>query len=322
MLLEVMRVKQFGKERGLEMHSNYESFVDLGRRYVVWFVNASHPLAFYPLTFSFPIVGSFPGLSWFDESRARHFAQQLEGAGWDVNVRGVSAFSTGGWFKDPILSSMFYDHPAKLGLLANTILHESVHATVLLPNQQYFNESLASFIADTMTPHYLAQYYGAESEELKRYLDTMNTSKATTRLLVEAFNALNIVYSSQLDESVKRSEKQRIMDYLMSKLPFEQRPNNATLIGFQLYQAGTEALTRLLEVCQRDWHRFIAATRSIPPDLFPAAQSDRIAEPIEALTRRQCEPFEPARAPLWQSQQLRRKRARQPIQSTSAAARK
>ena len=321
MLSEVLRVKAFGKQRGLEMHSNYESFVDLGRRYVVWFVNASHPLAFYPLTFSFPVVGSFPGLSWFDEERARSFAQRLEQAGWDVHVRGVTAFSTGGWFKDPILSSMFYDHPAKIGLLANTILHESVHATVLITNQQYFNESLASFVAEAMTPHYLEQHYGPDSDELTRYLEAMETGKATTKLLVDAYNALNIVYASQLEESVKRSEKQRIIEYLMSKIPFEQRPNNATLIGFQLYQEGNEEFAQLLRACEGDWHRFLAATHSLPADLFPTEQSNQIAGAIEALTRRGCEPFEPARPPVWQSKQLRRQRARQGAQSPIPARR-
>src|SRR5690606_5007973 len=103
----VPHIKAYALENGLAISDNYDEFVALNRPYVVWFVNASHPLAFYPKTFWFPVVGSFPGLGWFDERTARRHAASLQREGWDVSVRGVRAFSTGGWFGDPIVSSMF-----------------------------------------------------------------------------------------------------------------------------------------------------------------------------------------------------------------------
>ena len=214
-LRQLAKVRAYGEQHGLLMHENYRSYVDLRRPYVVWFVNASHPLAFYPLTFGFPIVGSFPGLSWFDESRALEFKEWLEGYGWDVNVRGVTAFSTGGWFEDPVLSSMFYDHPASVGLFANTILHESVHATVLVADQQYFNESLASFVADTMTPKFLHQVYPDQPELLEVYEKTRSLNRQFVRKLVWTFQQLNLLYQSPIEDWAKLVIKHHVIDQLM-----------------------------------------------------------------------------------------------------------
>ncbi len=194
---QLEHVKTYGSRHGLLMHKNYRDYIQLDQPYVVWFVNGSHPLAFLPLTFTFPIVGSFPGISWFDEQRAIDFKQQLDEGGWDVNLRGVTAFSTGGWFRDPVLSTMYFDHPAQVGYFANTILHESVHATVLVPDQQYFNESLASFVADTMTPPFLAEAYASSPATLAAYEETRKMGEYIIEKLLTTFKELDAVYQSE-----------------------------------------------------------------------------------------------------------------------------
>jgi predicted aminopeptidase len=249
-------VKAYGSRHGLLMHKNYRDYIQLDQPYVVWFVNGSHPLAFLPLTFSFPIVGSFPGLSWFDEQRAIEFKERLETRGWDVNLRGVTAFSTGGWFRDPVLSSMYFDHPAQIGYFANTILHESVHATVLVPDQQYFNESLASFVADTMTPPFLAEAYKNSPETRAAYEETRKTGEYIIERLLTTFKELDTVYQSERSDEAKLAAKTKIIDDLMTEIPFPVRPNNATLIGFQLYQEGTKEFTPgPLQRAANDGHR-------------------------------------------------------------------
>lgn len=294
-LEQLARVKRYGLEHGLLMHENYRSYIDLHRPYVVWFVNASHPLAFLPLTFNFPIVGSFPGLSWFDESRAVEFKDWVASYGWDVNMRGVTAFSTGGWFEDPVLSSMFYDHPASVGLFANTILHESLHATVLVSDQQYFNESLASFVADTMTPNFLKQAYPTKPELLEVYEETRRTSKELIRKLVWTFQQLNLVYQSPMEDWAKLYIKENVIDQLVEEIPFQERPNNATLIGFQLYQEGTAEFLELYATCDHSWHRFIRAVDSLQPEHFDEPQTLNIGHTVRQLTAAQCKPLPPTR---------------------------
>lgn len=307
-LEQLAKVRAYGERHGLLMHENYRSYVDLKRPYVVWFVNASHPLAFFPLTFGFPVVGSFPGLSWFDESRALEFKEWLEGYGWDVNVRGVTAFSTGGWFEDPVLSSMFYDHPASVGLFANTILHESVHATVLVADQQYFNESLASFVADTMTPKFLSEAYPDQPELLEVYEKTRALNRQFVRKLVWTFQQLNLLYQSPIEDWAKLTIKQNVIDQLMEEVPFPERPNNATLIGFQLYQEGTAEFEELFETCARSWPAFIRAVDSLRADHFAEPQTLNIGSAIELLSAAECQPLPSPKQRMGVSRQLELRR--------------
>lgn len=315
-LQQLARVRAYGERHGLLMHENYRSYVDLGRPYVVWFVNASHPMAFLPLTFGFPIVGSFPGLSWFDESRAVEFKEWLETYGWDVNVRGVTAFSTGGWFEDPVLSTMFYDHPASVGLFANTILHESLHATVLVADQQYFNESLASFVADTMTPKFLREAYPDQPKLWKIYDVTRQSNRELIRKLVWTFQQLNLLYQSPIEDWAKLMIKHNIIDQLMAEIPFQERPNNATLIGFQLYQEGTAEFQQLFATCGESWPRFIRAVDSLRAEHFDEPQTLNIGSTVKLLTAARCEPLSHTTMPATISKQVRVRR-RDPSQSPS-----
>lgn len=297
MLEEVLRVKEFGGRHGLSMHENYEEFVQLDRPFVVWFVNASEPLAFVPKTFGFPVVGSFPGLSWFAEDDAREFAADLREDGYDVNVRGVSAYSTGGWFDDPILSSMFEDERGGLGYLVNVLLHESFHATVLVANQQYFNESAASYVAGELAPLYLSERFGPDSEELRDYLTAQKENEDAIELLNYTVALLGAVYQSGRPDEWKRAHKARILKDLQARLDFDDMPNNATLIGFALYHEGTEELRRLRSTCP-SWPAFIEAVGSLTKKHFPEAQTPAFGATIDLLTANACRPFprEPYRA--------------------------
>lgn len=291
LLGEVPRVKQFAVEHGLAINDNYERYVDLRRRYVVWFVTASDPLAFYPVTFSFPVVGSFPGLGWFDETLAEEHAASLSEKGWDVSVRGVRAFSTAGWFSDPILSSMFTDSKNALGYLVNVVLHESLHATVLISNQQYYNESLASFVGDQMTLEYLRRYFGEDSEVMQIYLEEVAEGEQAEALLTARYDELERLYASDATLRDKLLRKQKIMRELYVRLGFDELPTNATLVGTRLYDVGQPEFQRLLVACDRDWNRFIQVTGSVRAQHFEISQQERFAEIVDEMAARGCKPL-------------------------------
>jgi predicted aminopeptidase len=204
LLSDVESVRRFAWQNGLNVAGNYEKYVELDREYPIWFVNASHPLAFRARVFSFPIVGSFPGLAWFHKDDAESFRDALGAKGYDVNMRGVSAFSTGGWFDDPIVWSMLSDRPGALASLVNTVLHESLHATILVKDQQYYNESLAAFVGDTMAAHYLQQRSGQQMPaELRAYLESRRLGQQRARRLNEAYQQLDAVYRSPISDAEK-----------------------------------------------------------------------------------------------------------------------
>ena len=127
MLSEIPRLKAFGEENGLRPTSNYEEYVQLRREAAVYVVSACEPLRFHSLTWSFPIAGDYPYLGWFNRASARDYARRLEGEGWDVDLRGASAYSTLGFFADPVLSTMISARADALGELAEVVLHESAH---------------------------------------------------------------------------------------------------------------------------------------------------------------------------------------------------
>ena len=291
LLSEVPRVKHFALEHGLAISDNYDNYVALHRRYVVWFVNASDPLVFYPKAFWFPIVGSFPGLGWFDEGLAKKHAAALSREGWDVSVRGVRAFSTGGWFSDPILSSMFTDSDNAVGYLVNVILHESLHATVLIKDQQFYNESLASFVGDQMTLEYLSQRFGPNSDVMTTYLEEVAKGEAAEQLLSDRYQELEVLYASELPVREKLLKKQKIMRELYVRLGFDDLPTNATLIGTRLYDVGQLEFAQLLKACGRDWNRFIFVTASVHGQHFEAPQQEQFAGLVSRMAERGCQPL-------------------------------
>lgn len=295
LLNEVPRVKAFALEHGLAINDNYDNYVALDRAYVVWFVNASHPLAFYPKTFWFPIVGSFPGLGWFHEKPAREQAAALARDGWDVSVRGVRAFSTGGWFSDPIVSSMFTDSDNAMGYLVNVILHESLHATVLVSNQQFYNESLASFVGDQMTLLYLSQRFGQDSEEMLMYQERQELGEEVEALLSDRYQELEALYASDLPVYDKLIKKQKIMRELFVRVGFDDLPTNATLLGTRLYDVGQDEFAELFAACNRDWARFISVTGSVKSRQFGAPQQEDFTALLKRMSKNGCQPLEPER---------------------------
>lgn len=316
LLSDVESVRRFAWQNGLNVAGNYEKYVELEREYPIWFVNASHPLAFRARVFSFPIVGSFPGLAWFDKQNAEKFRDSLAAKGYDVNMRGVSAFSTGGWFDDPIVWSMLSDTPGALASLVNTVLHESLHATILIKDQQYYNESLAAFVGDTMAAHYLQQRSGEQMpDELRAYLQNRALGQRRAKRLNEYYQELDAVYTSPLTDAEKYEKKRQIIDRLVQEMRFTRRPNNATLIGFRLYHVGKDDFSELFAACGYSWRRFLAAAGSLDSEDFGEPQRAEFGPVVAALRERGCptevRPLPPFSIPdrRWRSKQRRRQEA-------------
>ena len=160
LLAAIPEIKAYGAGHGLDTRHNYKTFVQLDDDNAVWFVGGSDPLAFKPTNYCFPIVGCFAGLGWFNEDDALADRARLERQGFDAIARPAAAYSTGGWFPDPVLSSMLGDSDDAYPELANVILHESTHATVLVPDEPYFNESFAEYIGDVLTDEWIVEHFG------------------------------------------------------------------------------------------------------------------------------------------------------------------
>ncbi len=288
LLSSIDGIKKYGESQGLKATSNYQDYVHLDRYAAVWVVSACEPLQFKSKEWKFPIVGSFPYLGWFDRDNAVEFGKDLKKEGWDVDVRGAAAYSTLGWFRDAVLSTMIPPGDEALGELVNVILHESVHATVYVSGQAFFNESVASFIADRLTADYL-KARGAEAEkQLKAYLTSEELSKVRTERFHQAYGELALLYSSDRPTEAKLVEKEKLLTQLRADLKYPREINNATLVQFKTYNDGGADFERLYKACKGDWRGFVGSVLKLKPESFEHPQQSDLKSVIDGLIQSGC----------------------------------
>ena len=139
----VLAARTFARERGLDVGGSFASVSHLDGEHNVFVVTAAKRTALEPYTWWFPIVGRVPYKGFFSRARAEAEAAGLRDDGWDTFVRGASAFSTLGWFDDPLLEHQLRHDE---GYLVNLVLHELYHNTFFVAGKAAFNESAANFV--------------------------------------------------------------------------------------------------------------------------------------------------------------------------------
>jgi predicted aminopeptidase len=131
----------------------------LGRRYALWNVYAAPEFSLEAKSWWYPVVGRLKYRGYFSEARARRLAAQLAKKGYDVHVGGVAAYSTLGWFRDPVLNTFIdYDEAD----LAELIFHELTHQRVFIAGDTEFNEALATTVAEEGARRWLVSRHDRE----------------------------------------------------------------------------------------------------------------------------------------------------------------
>ncbi len=288
LLKEIPQIKKFGENNGLKPTKNYTEYIKLDRPAVVWSTSACDSLQFRSKTWSFPLVGSFPYLGWFDLKDAQSFAEELRKEGYDVDVRSVRAYSTLGWFRDAVLSSMISEGDEAMGELVNVVLHESVHATFYIEGQSFFDESIASFVADQLTLEYFDLYLHENLKEKNAYVEADRKSEERSRLLHVAYEKLDALYQSSASEDEKRSQKKVILSELKEKLKLTREINNATLVQFKTYNVGMKEFKELFQACRRSWGAFWRAIQSLKKESFVKPQQEDLGLVLKPLIQSGC----------------------------------
>jgi predicted aminopeptidase len=288
LLSKVPAIKRFGQLNGLTPTANYRDYVDLHRSAAVYVVQGCAPLEFKPRRWSFPIVGTVPYLGFFEEQAARAYAKTLQAEEHiDVTVRTASAYSTLGWFRDPVLSTMIPEGPEAFPELANVILHESVHATVYVADQSAFDESLASYVADELTWTLVVGRSGLHSPEVQQWRAGEARAVRWVAELRRAHDDLDALYRSELSDSVKLERKEARLSELQKTLGLKRRYNNADLAGVRTYDSGHDAFARLHRACG-SWPKLFDAIRSLKATDFAQPQQAKFDDVIDALADRAC----------------------------------
>jgi predicted aminopeptidase len=288
LLSQVATIKRFGEAHGLTATKNYTQYVRVDRPVAVWVVSASEPLRFQSRSWSFPLVGSFTYLGWFHRDAADAYGAKLRAEGLDVDVRGAGAYSTTGYFDDPVVSTMIAPGPEALGELANVILHESAHATFFVRNQSTLNESVANFVGDTLGAAYVEDTLGHDAKETVAYETHERWRAKTGAAFREAFVALEALYSSDRSDAEKLEVKRGILDRLRVQVHASRPINNATLIQFRTYNSGQGELATLLTTCAGDWPRFMRSLRTLESSSFAKAQESDVGALVRPLIDSRC----------------------------------
>ena len=237
------RIREFAsRELGLPDNKSYLAYADIDRPYVVWNVFAAPQFSVEPKQECFPFTGCVSYRGFYSEDDARKQAAKLREAGYDVYVGGVPAYSTLGWFDDPLLSTFIRYPDAQL---ARLIFHELAHQVVYRKGDTTFNESFAVTVEEEGVRRWLEHEKRAGELEAFRAAQARKREAAErvaqTRERLAAAYAMDIAPEQKLE--LKRAEWQRLRS-LYPTLPVE--PNNAFLASVALYTGLVPAFERLL----------------------------------------------------------------------------
>jgi len=285
---KVNDIRSFAMEElGLAMSKNYTRYVQLDRDSLAAVVSASAKDSFRRHEWHFPVVGAVPYKGFFDIEDARKERAKLEKKDLDVWVRWVDAFSTLGWFKDPLYS---YMRNYSTSRLADLIIHELVHATVFIKGQVQFNEEMAEFIGSEGARLYMETRYGADSEEYQKTYKTENEYPKFVAFLQELIAELDAVYSSDLEREEKLKKKEETINKAKERFDaeyesrftsdnyrgFSKLPvNNAYLELYRLYHSKENYFADLYERSGRDLPAFVAAAKTLTKKGDPRAQMEK-----------------------------------------------
>ena len=255
---------------------SYRVYADLGRRFVVWNVFATPALSLHPVTHCFPIAGCVAYRGYYSQDSARGAAALMRQQGLDVYVGGVEAYSTLGWFDDPILSTMTGWGDERLATL---IFHELSHQRVYVKDDTEFNESYATFVEQEGSRQWRRARGLAPVPEGER-----GQREAFVQLVLASRERLQALYDSPLEAEGKRRGKQAEFERLRRDYRqlrdsqwggvgrydawIEGPLNNATLLPFGLYDRWVPAFEALYRQAAGDWARFhqrVQALGRLPP---------------------------------------------------------
>jgi predicted aminopeptidase len=253
----VLETRDYAARLGLQAKETYTSYSDVGRDTLLLVLQAAPKDCICPHTWKYPIVGRIPYKGFFDSRAAQREADRFAAKGYDVYLRPSGAFSTLGWFEDPLLSTAISDDSVEL---AATVFHEIAHNTLYVKSATPFNESFAQMVGyrsaeaffrergDTLNAEHasnrwhdeivLGDYYSA----LVRRLDSLYRQKPDSAALEAGRREAAVWARAQLSGPVG----QRLRTFRIGRMA--ERPiNNAQLIGSRIYRTRLDLFDRWFE---------------------------------------------------------------------------
>jgi predicted aminopeptidase len=258
--LETARqIRRFAvSEMALPDNNSYKNYAALKRQYVLWNVVATPELSLKPLQWCFPVAGCVNYRGYYSKEAAESYAKELRADGDDVEVGGVAAYSTLGWFSDPLIST-FINYPD--GELARMIFHELAHQIVYVQGDSQFNESFASTVEEVGVERWMERFGNQQMRDA--YARYRSRKKDFLALLMKYRKALEQNYALvDRSDAEKRAVKARLFQELKDEYQvlkgnwggyagydrfFEQPLSNAHLASIATYEDFVPAFRALLQ---------------------------------------------------------------------------
>lgn len=276
-----------------DVGDSYTSVAFLEADTLALVLSAAHQDRLAFRTWWFPIVGRVPYRAYFSERSAREAKEALQEEGFDTHLRSTAAFSTLGWFSDPLYSTILRrDHVG----VVETVLHELAHQHLFIPGQGRFNESFATFVGNVAAKEFFCRRDGGGPDTVwchrarDRWLDAQDVSRHLDGLEREIRDLYARYHDGELQRDELLEERDRIYARGQERFRDEVQPglrastfgvlaqepfNNATFLARILYYHRLPDFQRLLETHDGDLPAALAHLRSEAPgtddpfDLLP-----------------------------------------------------
>jgi len=282
----VLAVRKFAADNlGLRVGGAYRTVTTVNGNAVVWVVMAARRDSLTLYVWWFPIVGYVPYRGYFQRERAEAEAAAMESRGYDTLVRPAVAFSSLGFFNDPLLSNLLELNRVEL---AGVLIHELFHRTFFLSNDIMFDESSANWIGNRGAVDFFTQTEGANSADAASARDIYQSDMKFAAFLLQEEARLLRLYQSGLPRGTILRRRARIFDGIkrdyatlkpalsgMERFNLDKQAlNNAVLLNYQLYFHALDNFGLLEQMHNGDTRAtirsIIALARSEPADPFHA----------------------------------------------------
>ena len=284
----IPEIKIFARETlGINMNEGiYTTYVQLDRPYVTYLLRVSRVYELKSHTWWFPIVGSVSYKGFFNRKRAEKEAKTFPPEEYDTLVRGVTAYSTLGWFVDPVLSSMLSYSESDFVV---TVFHELAHTVLFFKNQVNFNERFAEFVGRKAGEEFFLKKEGKNSKTLKAMKAKWEDELLFSSFMEKEYKLLDQWYKNNKGEIIPEMKEKRLKEIqerfvsqIQSKLKTRRysyfskiRLNNAVLLSYRTYNYKMEEFEKL----------YIQSDRDIKTVIHRCSQFKDERNPEEALSR-------------------------------------
>jgi len=260
-------MRQFAVERlALPDNNSYLSYVPLEREYPVWSVVAAPEFSLSPQRWCYPVIGCAAYRGYFSEAAAQKYADGLVEKNLEIEVGGAIAYSTLGWFNDPLIPPMMRNGDI---YLAQVMFHELAHQQLYVKGNSAFNEAFATVVGEQGALLWLQEN---APERVNSYRQLMQVRNDFSALIKKTKERLGQVYKTHSSDELKRQQKQIVFEQLQNEYEsiktekwngkafyggwFDKPLNNAKLAAFSTYRDLVPAFEKLFLNCEQDYLRF------------------------------------------------------------------